>query len=415
MTKIDSVDKKREGVHVARTQEFKVNFSGKGHWYTEDEITAVVDAMKSADPLTQGRYQAEFETKFASWNGSRNCFAVSSCTAALELSALLCRLTSNDEVILPAHTFCATAIPFARTGAKLVWADIDPDTRVVTAETIRPLITKRTKVIIVVHLYGLMAPMPEIMKLAQDRGLLVVEDCAQAPGAKIRGANAGNFGDFACFSFHTHKNMSTLGEGGMLIVKDDALARLVPGLRHNGIRPFTYERERYWVPAMGNVDFDIDGLWPYNFCIGEMQCALGTKLLDRLDSMNQERNNRATAILKTLAAYQELKFQKVPGGYFHCYHLLAAEYDGKPYGRTNHDFIETMAYKYGIKVIVQYYPLYRYPMFIKAGFGNAHCPNTDHFFDNMVSFPFHHWMSEADRGYMVECTEKTLRKLRDKR
>jgi perosamine synthetase len=393
---------------------FIVNLSSRGHDYNEEDIAAAIDAMKNADPLTQGRYQNQFEQKFATYNQNVHCFAVSSCTAALELAALLCRLGPGDEVIIPAHTFCATAIPFARTGAKLVWADIDMEMRVVTHKTIKPLINERTKVIIAVHLYGLMAPMPEIMKLAKERRLLVVEDCAQSPGASINGIKAGNYGDFACFSFHTHKNISTLGEGGMLVVKDDNLAKLVPGLRHNGIRPFDFEREKYWIPAMGNVDFDIDHLWPYNFCIGEVQCAVGIKLLDRLDKMNEDRNARARKFREAVADYPELVFQKVPNGYYHCYHLLSARYDGKPYGKTNHDFIEIMAFTYGVKVIVQYYPLYRYPMFIKAGFGDAHCPNTDHFFDNMVSFPFHHWMPDHEFDYMIEVTKKTLDHLRGK-
>lgn len=391
---------------------FKLNFSGRGHDYTEDEIEAVVDAMRNADPLTQGKYQEDFEKKFATYNSNRFCFAVSSCTAALELAAILCNLNCEDEVILPAHTFCATAIPFARTGAKLIWADIDFDTRVVSANTIRPLITKKTKVIVVVHLYGLMAPMNEIMKLAHENHILVVEDCAQAIGAKIGERNAGSFGDFACFSFHTHKNMTTLGEGGMLAVKDEKLAKLVLGLRHNGIRPFEEERKRYWVPAMSNVDFDIDNFWPYNFCIGEVQCAVGSKLLDRLDEMNKVRNSRALMLKKALSDYTELKFQKIPEGYFHCYHLLSAFYDGSRYGKVNHDFIEMMVNKYGIKVIVQYCPLYRYPMFVKAGFGKSNCPNTDKFYDNMVSFPFHHWMSESEINYLIDSIKKTLVELR---
>lgn len=399
---------------MVKTMTFKVDLSGKGHDYNNQEIAAVVKAMRDADPLTQGKYQQEFERKFADWNGSKHCFAVSNCTAALELAAILSRLTSKDEVIIPAHTFCATAIPFARTGARIVWADIDLDTRVVSAKTIRPLITKKTRVIVVVHLYGLMAPMKEIMEFAKEHNLLVVEDCAQAPGASIEGIKSGNFGDFACFSFHTHKNMSTLGEGGMLVVKDAALAKLVPGLRHNGIRPFDYERKKYWVPAMSNVDFDIDNFWPYNFCLGEVQCALGSKLLDRIDQMNEERNTRAKRFISSFADYPELVFQIVPSGYYHCYHLMSARYDGKAYHRNSHDLINLLAFKYGIKVIVQYYPLYRYPMFKKAGFGQAACPNTDNFFDNMISFPFHHWMPADEFSYMIASTKKALNELRIK-
>ena len=394
------------------TGEFIVPWSGRGRNYTQDEIDVVVRTMKEADPQTQGRFQAEFEKKFADLFGVEHAFAVSTGTAALELSAILTRVKKGDEVIIPAHTFAATAIPFGRTGARIVWADIDPKTRVVTAETIKRCISKRTKAVVVVHLYGLVADMDPILALAKKHDLWVIEDAAQAVGARYKGRRAGSMGDFGCFSFHTHKNMATLGEGGMLTVKDPALARLVPGFRHNGMRGFDFMREKYWVPAMGNVDFDWDNVWPYNFCIGEIQCALGSKLLDRLDEISAFRRKRALRFMDKLKDYPELEFQAMPEGCEHVFHLLAARYDGTAFNRTRDDFIGLMAFKHKVKVIVQYYPLNRYPMFIKAGFGKADCPHTDAFFDNMVSFPFHQWLTEKQVDHMLKSTIKTLNELR---
>ena len=285
---------------MANQSNVVVPWSGRGPNYTEDEIATVVAAMRDADPQTQGRYQAEFEQRFGAYVGSPHAFAMSSCTAALELAAVLCRLQPGDEVISPAHTFAATVIPFARTGASLRWADIDPDTRVVTAETIRPLIGPRTKVVIVVHLYGLVCDMDPILDLAREHQIVVVEDAAQALGAKYKGRQAGSIGDIGCFSFHTHKNITTLGEGGMLVLRSAKSAEAVPGLRHNGMRGYEGDRSRYWVPAMSNVDFDIAGLWPYNFCIGEVQCALGSKMLERLDAINAERKKRAERFIAAM-------------------------------------------------------------------------------------------------------------------
>lgn len=394
--------------------EMEVPWSGVGATYTEDEIQLVADIMRNnRDTFTQGKYQQEFEKKFCEYNGNEFAFAVSSCTAALELASILSKVGAGDEVIIPSHTFCATAIPFGRTGAKIVWADIDPKTLVVAAETLKQKITPRTKVIVVVHLYGIAADMPPIIELAEKYNIIVVEDCAQALGAKCNGEKAGSFGDFGCFSFHTHKNISTLGEGGILTVKDSRLAKDVPGFRHNGLRAFPEPRDHYWVPAMGNVDFDWDGVWPYNFCIGEVQCALGAAILERLDSQIEHRSVRARRFINAMKDYSELIFPEIPQNRTSSWHLLPAKYDGKRTGKSNHDFIEMMYNDFNIKVIVQYYPLYRYPMFIKAGFGEAECPVTDEFFNNMVSFPFHSWMTNEQFEYMIESTLKTLKVLRN--
>ncbi len=389
-----------------------INWSGKGHGYSEEEKQAAIMAMETADPLTQGKYLAEFEEKFKKFLGANHAFAVANCTNALDLSAVLSGIGEGDEVIVPAHTFCATAIPFARTGATIKWADIDPETRVVSLNTVKVVCTQKIKVIVVVHLYGLMAPMPEIMEFAKERGIIVVEDCAQAIGAEINGQKAGTFGDYTCFSFHGAKNMSTLGEGGMLVVQSDEKAALVPGLRHNGCCGFPGDREVYWKPAMSNVDVDIQGVWPYNFCIGEVQCAVGSALLDRVEEMTRERVRRANKFIDAVKGYPELSFQRIPDGYRHVYHLLSARFNGPEYEVSRDAFIKKMWGEFGVKVIVQYYPLYRYPLFQAHGFGEADCPNTDHFFDNMVSFPFHLWMEEDDFDYMIDSTIKCLETLK---
>jgi dTDP-4-amino-4,6-dideoxygalactose transaminase len=323
-------------------------------------------------------------------------------------------LRQGDEVIMPAHTFAASAIPFVRAGAVPVWADIDPRTRVVTAETIAPLVTSRTRAIVVVHLYGLVCDMDPIVALAREHGLLVVEDAAQAMGTRYKGRAAGTLGDFGCFSFHTHKNITTLGEGGMLTVASSRHSELVPGLRHNGMRAYPGQRSRYWLPAMSDVDFDVDGLWPYNFCLGEVQCALGTKMLERLDLINAVRARRALKFMAAFADYPELEFQHVPPGCGHSWHLLAARYDGRAHRRTRDDFLSTLAYSFGVRAVVQYNPLYRYPMFRKAGFGAANCPETDRFFDNMVSFPFQQWMPEADFDLMISLVKGALDRMRSR-
>jgi len=181
-------------------------------------------------------------------------------------------------------------------------------------------------------------------------------------------------------------------------------------LRHNGHCSFNFEREDYWVPAMGNVDlpeFEGQPLWPHNFCLGEVECALGIKLLDRIDRINAEKRERALSFIDAMGDYPEIEFHRV-GSIRHNYHLLAARLTN-----GNRDsFIRKMALEKGIQCVVQYYPLYRYDFYKKAGMGEASCPNADLFFDNMVSFPFHHRLTDSDLDYMLSATRAVLDSIR---
>ena len=156
--------------------------------------------------------------------GFRKCLLTTSGTDALEMCAMLCSLQAGDEVIVPSYTFVSSAIAFLREGAKVVLADSGTDNPNITAEQIEPLITNRTKVIVVVHYAGVACDMDPIMALAEARGLLVVEDVAHAVDAYYKGRPLGSIGHLAAFSFHETKNISC-GEGGMLVVNDERFVR----------------------------------------------------------------------------------------------------------------------------------------------------------------------------------------------
>ena len=385
--------------------EFKINFSGTGHKYTKEELNIVLQAMQNADPLTQGMYRDKFEKAFCEYNGNDFAFSVCNATAALELAAQLCLFKENDEIIAPSHTFTSSVYPFIKKGAKVVWCDIDLGTRVVNLKSIKKCITKNTKAIVVVHLYGYMIPdIEEIAKFAKENNILLIEDVAQAMGTETHGKKAGTFGDFSIFSFHSHKNITTLGEGGIIAVKDKKYADIIPMLRHNGHCAFEGERKEYWKPAMGNVDIpNLNGidLMPNNYCLGEVECALGTKLLDRLDQMNEFKRKRAVDFIDNLKDFRSIVFHRVDNE-SHNYHLLVAYIKGN----KRDQMMARLVYEKGIKCVVQYCPLNRYPLYRKLGFGNANCPNSDTFFDNMISFPFHHWMSDDDFSYMIKSTKE---------
>ena len=392
---------------------FKVPFPGRQHGYSQEAMQAVMEVMKNADGQTQGVYLRQFETDLKRYLNANHVFAVDNATNALRLSAILCRLAPGDEVIIPAYTFCATAIPFGKTGAKIIWADIDRNTRVVSPDDIERKITARTKAIVVVHLLGMPANMSRIMEIAKKHNLRVVEDCAQALGASINGQKVGTFGDFGCFSFHGAKTMTTLGEGGALTVKSENDAKLVPGLRHNGVRGFEGERPRYWVPAMSNLDIDMEGVWPNNFCIGEAQCAVGSAELKKVDNYNDTLISQVGKIRAKLADTPEIEFAEFPKVYRHIYHQCVLHFDGSAFGATRNDLLDIMANDYGIRVIVQYYPLYRYPLFKKMGCGAHDCPVLESWWDESFSFPWWCGMDDKTIAYLCDSTKSAIARLKE--
>ena len=393
---------------------YKVNFPARMRSYTESEIEAVVNVMRNAEVQTQGNYMKQFEADFKAYSGANYAFAVDNATSALRLAAIMCRIGPGDEVIAPGYTFCASAIPFGMTGATIVWADIDPKTWVVDPKSIESKITPKTKVLLVVHLLGMPVNMPAILAIAEKHNLRVVEDCAQAPGASINGKKVGSFGDFGCFSFHGAKNITTLGEGGMLTVRSAEDAALTPGLRHNGVRPFTGERQRYWVPAMSNVDIDLEDVWPNNFSIGEAQCALGSELLKTLDHNNDIIIAQATKLRAALSGIPEITFAHIPDGYRHIFHQFVLHFDGSAVGKNRNDLLDFLTEEAAVRAIVQYHPLFRYPLFQKLGAEQHNTPVLDDWWDNSFSLPWWIGMSDETLEYLADSVKAGVAALKAK-
>ena len=393
-------------------EEYLVGFPARMQPYTEAEIAAVVTVMRDAEAQTQGAYMRQFEADFKEYIGANHALAVDNCTNALRLAAILCDLGPGDEVIIPAYTFCATAIPFGMTGAKIVWADMHQDTWMADPQDIARKITDRTKAIVVVHLLGIPANMPAIVELAEEHGLRVVEDCAQAPGASIDGKMVGSFGDFGCFSLHGAKNKTTLGEGGVLTVRCDEDAALALGLRHNGCRAYPPGRERYWVPAMSTVDIDIAGVWPNNFCIGEAQCALGSIALKDMDSTNDELIAQGMKLRAAFADVPELSYQKIPDGYRHVFHTFIMHFDGSEFGKDRDDLLDILVNDYKLRCIAQYHPLYRYPLFQKLGAGEHDCPALDAWWDNSFSLPWYRGIPAEKLDYVISSVKSAIATLK---
>lgn len=394
---------------------FKIDWTGNSIKYTTKEKQVVLNAMEKAEPFTQGKHLLQFEKLFSKYiGGNGKAYAVANCSNALDLSAILIGTKKDDEIIVPAHTWCASAISYARYGAKIKWADIDPHTFVASLDTIKKQVTKRTKAIIIVHLYGMPVNIREIVSYAKKRKIIVIEDCAQSLGSSINKKKTGSFGDIACFSFHSNKIITTLGEGGMLLINNKKFDKKIKAIAHNGVDLYKRKNPKiYWKPSMLNVIDAAKNFWPSNFCIGEIQCALGVELIKRIDKLNKIRITRANKFVNSFLGYKELKFQRIVKGYKNVYHCLVAQFIGSRSTEKRDLFIKIISQKYGVKAIVQNCPLNRFKLFRNFKTKN-NLSNTNSFFDNMISWPFYTYMEEKKFNYMIKATKDTLDFIRRK-
>jgi dTDP-4-amino-4,6-dideoxygalactose transaminase len=262
------------------------------------EIRSVVRVLKSGQ-LAQGRIVSQFEQAFSRHVDGRECVAVNSGTSALHLALLSLGIGPGDEVIVPSFTFAATANSVSLTGATPIFVDINLATFNIDPQAIVSAITPRTRAIQVVHLYGLPADMPQILKIAKKYGLLVVEDAAQAHLATISGQSVGTFGDAAAFSFYPTKNM-TSGEGGMIVFNSNGSARTARLLRNQGME------KRYENEVVG-----------FNLRMTEIHAAIGVEQLKKLTNWTTKRQENASYLSAHISG---VEIPHVPALFSHVYH-----------------------------------------------------------------------------------------------
>jgi len=379
--------------------DLKIDWPARGHDYNEIDFQKVKSIMLDTNiSLSKGKYVEEFEKKFTKLI-KRESLSTMSGAHSLDIAASLIETSKGDEVIIPAHTYCATGLSFIRKGASIKWADIDKESYTISLKSIKSLTTEKTKAIVVVHLYGLICPeIKEISKFAKSKNIFLIEDCAQSLGAKIDENHCGSFGDIACFSFHSQKNITTLGEGGMISVANQEFVEKIKNYRHNGHTPFLNQSE-YWLPAMVDVKLVDENVIPFKSTITEIQGALGCNLLDRLEEFTIKRRELSKKIKKSLNGYENLKFQKFQIESSHSHHLLPARCSSEKWKRD--DLIKMMYEKFQIKCVIQYYPLNRYDLFKRLCPGKYELIETDSFFDNMISFPFSITLSDEKVEYLI--------------
>src|SRR5438270_7060315 len=248
------------------------------------EVLAALGEVCESGRFAQGPATSKFEAEFAAYCGVHHCVSLNSGTSALHLALRCLDVGPGDEVVTVAMTFIATAWAISYVGATPVFVDLDPVRRTLNPDKLEAAITPRTKAITPVHLYGMPAEMDRIMAIAERHGLPVIEDAAQAHGAKYRGKRVGQFGKIACFSFYPSKNLGAYGEGGALVTNDAPIAQRARSLRHHA------ESEKYLHDEIG-----------YNYRRDSFQGAVLSIKLKHLDHWNTARVERAryyTELLK---------------------------------------------------------------------------------------------------------------------
>ncbi len=277
------------------------------NWLSDAEFQAVLRPLRDGW-LVQGPRVREFENAFSAFTSAPFALACSSGTAALHIAVTALKLKPGDEVIVPAFTWVATANVVELTGACPVFCDVDLQTFNLDVRELESLVTSRTVGIIPVHLFGLCAEMDAVIKFAQRHAIWVIEDAACALGSMYRDRSAGLFGDIGCFSFHPRKSITT-GEGGMLTLRDEALARRCEGLRNHGaMLPATEGKGGTGHTAL-LPQFDLAG---FNYRLTDIQGALGNAQMRRLEFLLAERQRCADFYSQALRDLDWLRLPFVP-------------------------------------------------------------------------------------------------------
>ena len=294
--------------------------------FDEEQIEAAAAVLRSGRVNAwTGTEVAAFEQEFAAWCGTNHAVALANGSLALSAALLALGVGAGDEVITTPRTFVATASAPVLLGARPVFADLDPETQAITADTIAPLITPRTKAIVVVHLAGWPADMPAICALARRHGLAVIEDCAQAHGAALlvdgQWRSVGSFGDVAAWSFCQDKILTTGGEGGMVTTNSAELFRRIWSLKDHGkdqqlaTAPVDPRRKEFrWLhTGFGS-----------NFRLTEMQAAIGRIQLRRLPSWQQQRARHAETLINALGHHPAVRIPRPPAHVRHGWYKFYA-------------------------------------------------------------------------------------------
>lgn len=366
----------------------------------KEELKNLREVFKSAwvgaGPKTQ-----ELEQQFAGFIGARFAVGVTSCTAALHIALQALGVKKGDEVIIPAITVVSTPYAALYNGATPVFVDIEEDTLCMDPKDFARKITKKTKAVIPVHLGGHVCDMDAIMRIARRRKLFVVEDCANALGARYKGKRVGTFGDINCFSFEAKKNMTT-GDGGMLTTDNRAYAEKLKALRWYGSSSDTWKRfagkQKY------SWHYDVTELgWKYNMT--DILAAIGLAQLGKLPGMLAKKDRLRARYKRELRGISWLQPARdsaytKSGWWLYVVRIRNA---------LRNQFIEYMS-EQGITTSVHFPPVYQHSYFKKIGI-KAHCPTAERVGEEIVSLPLFASMSDREFNYVIKTIKRFAKRL----
>ena len=320
---------------------------------TNSEIRNVMDAVESGWVSSQGKYINLFEEGFSKFCNTKYAVAVANGTVALHLALVALGIGENDEVIIPDFTFIATANAVRYTGAKVILADIDPVTLCIDVNKIVHLITPKTKAIIPVHIYGHPADMCRLKKIADEFGLYLIEDAAEAHGAEVNNLKVGSLGDLGVFSFYGNKIITT-GEGGMITTNDQKLFERMKFLRDHAMS----SDKRYWHSEVG-----------FNYRMTNLQAALGVAQLERIESIIDRKISIFQAYKKELFGFPGISLNRTESWAKNVYWMICLEVDR--FDEDARDAFILELKKRGIESRPYFYPISRMGVYHSA------CPNKE--------------------------------------
>ncbi len=350
----------------------------------KDELKEPIEKVMLSGGFILGEDVGLFEKEFAGYCGVKYGIGVNSGTDALFLACLASGIRKGDEVITPAYTYIATSLGISISSAKPVFVDIEEKTYCMDAAKIEKAITKKTKAILLVHLYGHPADMDPIMKIAKKHKLKVIEDCAQAHGALYKDKKVGSFGDAACFSFYPTKNLGAFGDGGMVVTDSEEV-------RNNMLLLRDYGRK-------GRYEHIIKG---YNSRLDTLQAAILRVKLKHLDEWNEKRRKNASLYAKLFKnAKTKIILPSEEDYAKHVYHLYTVRV------KNRKDVMERLA-EDGVRTLIHYpIPIHLQECYKSLGYKKGDFPVSEKCCEEILSLPMYPELAEEEIRYVVEQLKK---------